>query len=144
MKSHFATFLMILALAIVGCKTKKEPEKYDDWLEFFDHMEDVVPPYKLAMFKALELDSAGTWSKIVHPYFKSEYHKIDPKSAISMDLEQMYRVGSDTLKILALEIRFHFYEHGLPSEVVAVRRVLHKLHFFRHRDEIKEWDEIIG
>lgn len=106
-------------------------------------MERIIPCEKLAEFKFCKLDSAGTCVPLVHPFFKLEYEKLDATNEIHKDLESC-RYFSDSLKILALEIRFHFYENGIYFETLDIRKIIFQMHDYRNGRPKEGFREILG
>lgn len=106
----------------------KEIEPYQ---QFFDRMKLLIPQDQLALYKSMELDSTGACFSIVHPYFKQEFGQLDSANSIHKDLEAS-NFFTDSLKILALEIRFHFYENEQYFDNTDISRAFMKLHDYRN------------
>jgi len=136
---------MSFALFFNACHENKipTPEKIETLQQFFDHMERVIPPFKIIQFKQCKLDSSGSCLSSIHPFFKTEFEKLETNTAIHQDLEEC-RYPTDSLKILALEIRFHFYENGIYFDRLDIRKIIYQIHDYRNGKPIQGFREILG
>ncbi len=140
-------FFLVVSLALFfnSCQenTTPTPKKSETLQQFFDHMERVIPLINIVQFKNCELDSSGSCLTSIHPFFKTEFEKLDTNNAIHQDLEEC-RYPTDSLKILALEIRFHFYENGIYFERLDVRKIIYQMHDYRNGKPTQGFREILG
>lgn len=120
-------FGLLTAIAI-NCNSKK----VDNIKEFFERVESETDKDTLVIFQASQIDSAGKCFDLINHTFESEYYKLDRNSIILKNIDTV-EVVSDSMKILVLEIQFHYYMNGEVADLFDIRYEIRKMHEYKEK-----------